>query len=366
MRGLRPFVREVLRASAAQRVTSLVTLLIVFGSAATVLATAGRSAGAEAAVLARVDAAGTRSLTVYAQGEQPELASGLVARLAGYDVVDEVSGFGPVADVTAAGAPQGTKVASRAVYGDVAGLWSAGVGEVAGGGQGWVTRPGAAALGMDGQLGSVRLVDGPEMLVTRMVELPAHLRGLEPVVLVPRDPGAGEELALLVVVARSPQDLPLVQALVLSALQDVPGEGFRVESSQELADLRAAVGGELSAQGRGIVVGVLAAAAAATLVTVWSLALLRRRDFGRRRALGASRAMVAALVVAQVGLLASVGAAVGVGVGMWLLVGSGSPRPAAGYAVAAAVALALTATAASVLPALWASRRDPLTELRVP
>lgn len=365
MRVVGPFVREVLRATLAQRVTSLVTLLIVFGSAATVLATAGRSAGAEAAVLAEVDAAGTRSLSVYAQGEQPELASDLVARLADYDVVDAVSGFGPVTDVTAAAAPQGTRVAARAVYGNVAGVWTEGIRDAAGSGQAWVTLAAVEALGMEEQLGSVRYLDGSELLVTRVVELPAHLRSLDPVVLVPRDPGAREALTQLVVVARSPQDLPLVQALVLSALEDVPADGFRVESSQELAALRAAVGGELSAQGHGIVVGVLGAAAAATLVTIWSLALLRRRDFGRRRALGASRSMVVALVIAQVGLLAGAGAAAGVGAGLWILVGSGSPRPDAGYAVAAAVALALTATLASVLPALWASRRDPLTELRV-
>ena len=235
MRVVGPFVREVLRATLAQRVTSLVTLLIVFGSAATVLATAGRSAGAEAAVLAEVDAAGTRSLSVYAQGEQPELASDLVARLADYDVVDAVSGFGPVTDVTAAAAPQGTRVAARAVYGNVAGVWTEGIRDAAGSGQAWVTLAAVEALGMEEQLGSVRYLDGSELLVTRVVELPAHLRSLDPVVLVPRDPGAREALTQLVVVARSPQDLPLVQALVLSALEDVPADGFRVESSQELA-----------------------------------------------------------------------------------------------------------------------------------
>lgn len=365
LRRVRVFGREVIASALAQRVTSIVTLLLVLGATTTVLATAGRNAGAEASVLARIDAAGTRALTVYAQGENEAFTSRAVELLAGYDVVEEVTGFGPVRDVTAAVNPDGTRVGMRTAYGTLAGVRLDQTVEVAGLSQVWGSQGAAAALGMPQGRGSIREINGPEHLLTRTVAVPEHLASLEPALLQPRDAASGEPLASMTVIAATPADLPLVTALVQSALADVPRDALRVESSQALADLRNVIGGELTRQSRGIILGVLAASAGAILVTIWSLVLIRRRDYGRRRALGATRAMILALVIAQTTVLAAVGAILGAGAGLAVLAQAGHPLPAWTYTAALVAGLTLTAAAASSLPALWAARRDPLTELRV-
>jgi hypothetical protein len=48
------------------------------------------------------------------------------------------------------------------------------------------------------------------------------------------------------------KDLELVQALVASALKEVPRDSLTIESSQRLAELRAVVGEALTGQSRAI------------------------------------------------------------------------------------------------------------------
>lgn len=359
-------LRELVASLRSQRVASAVNLLVVAGATAILLVTAGRSAGAEHAVLSRIDHAGTRSLTVYAQGPQPDFTSAVVAQLAGYDVVDAVAGFGPVQDVTTAASPQGPRVGLRSAYGQVGSESTAGYAPAAGMPQGWVSARAAAALGLPQRRGTLRVDGGREVLVTRTVDPPDYLEDLEPAVLLPQDAETGAPLAVLVVVADTPQDLPLVTSLIASALADVPRDGLKIETSQTLADLREVVGGELRAQSRGITVATLAGSTALVLMTVWSLVLMRRRDFGRRRALGATRTMIVLLMVGQVFIVSLAGAALGALAGLGLLSHGDLPLPAAQYLVAATGGFALAAAAVTVIPAQWAAYRDPLVELRVP
>lgn len=93
---------------------------------------------------------------------------------------------------------------------------------------------------------------------------------------------------------------------------------------------------------------------------------MRRRDFGRRRALGATRTMIVALMVGQVCLLATIGATAGAAVGLALLLARGEPTPPLEFIAALALGVTLAAATVCSLPAVWAATRDPLRELRVP
>lgn len=363
---VRAFLKEVLTSTIAQRVPSLVTLLLVLGATATVLVTAGRNAGAEAAVLARIDEVGTRTLTVYGQGDAPGFTSDLVADLARYDVIESVTGFGPVQDVTATANPDGTRVGMRTVYGSLGQQQMKTLQPMLGTSQVLATTTAADALGLLSGRGAISQIGGRELLVTGTIGLPAHLSDLEPLIVQPREPSTREQLASIAIVADTPQDLPLVTQVVTDQLVDVPRDKLRLESSQQLAELRRVIGGELTIQSRAIVLGVLGAAAAAALVVVWSIALMRRKDFGRRRALGATRAMILALILAQTLVVSTVSAVLGAVTGVAWLIAGGHPVPTVSYIAAVLIALVLTTTVASALPAGWAARRDPLTELRVP
>lgn len=361
------WMREATVSLLSQRVSSAVTLLIVMGATVTVISTAGRNAGVESAVLSQIDARGTRSLTVYAQGDQPAFGSALVSQLAGYDVMEEVIGLGSVVDVTAAEEPLGPRVGLRTAYGTIGGRPLAGAAPVGGLPSALANEEAIRALGLPGPAGSVRAVDdGPEWLVAGAVALPNNMAGMGPTILVAGDPADDEPLATLIVLARRPEDLPLVTKLVAEALHDVPREKVKIESSEELADLRAVIGGELSTRSRSIILSVLAGSAAASLAVAWALALMRRRDFGRRRALGATRSMIVGLLVGQTLVLALLGSLAGAAIGLGLLAGRGEPVPSRSFVSALVTLFALTTSATVAVPALWAANRDPLRELRVP
>lgn len=88
----------------------------------------------------------------------------------------------------------------------------------------------------------------------------------------------------------------------------------------------------------------------------------RRRDFGRRRALGASRSAIVVLVLVQTAVVACAGAALGVGVGLWAT----WSLPSATLVTGVALRAVLVALLGAVPPALIAALRDPVRILRVP
>lgn len=359
------WLREVAASALSQRVSTTMNLLFVLSATAVVLVTAGRAAGAEAAVLADIDAVGTRTLTVRITTPHDDFTAALIDRIAAYhDIIDEVTAFGPTTDVTATSG--GAPVAMRKVYGSLTGEPLVPLTAVAGTPQALATSDAVATLGLLAGRGSVYDTDGTETLITGEVELPAHLASIGPVVLIPGQTHTKEPLFMITVVAHQPADLPLVTRLVSDALTDVDPTTIKIETSQRLAELRGVLEGQLTRQSHTLVLGILIASAFAIMVNVWSLALTRRKDFGRRRALGATRAMILGLLTGQVAVIATVGALVGVATGAAVLAVAGDPLPPISYLTAVAAAFITTAIATAAIPALWAANRDPLTELRVP
>lgn len=365
------YVREVFAAALSQRVFTTLSALLVAGATVTILITSGRAAATEAAVLSTVDEQGTRTVLVQGRGDIPVLPVTLVDQISAMPIVESVVGFGPVRDVTAAAIPDGPRIGSRTVYGTL-GDTSIGQPPAAGGASPqyvWTSARASRALGLPRGTGSVRIIDGAEFQVAGNVTVPEYLQGFEPLAVVPLS-GAGRDqqpqLTTVVVLARTSQDVALVGRLVRPLLEDVPRDGVSVATSEGMAGLRAAIGGELTAQARAITLVVLSSATALTLVNVWGFVLMRRKDLGRRRALGATRLMIVALVVGQVAVTAALSAIAGAVVGLTWLDVSGSPAPQASYVVAVVTALLTTAAVAALLPAAIAARRDPLRELRVP
>lgn len=185
-RGL-DFLREVVVATLAQRVFATVTLLVLAGSTFTIVATAGRSAAAQEAVLSQIDAQGTRTIVVQAKGTQPGMTTTTVDSLARMDAVEAVVGLGPVTDATAAALPQGSRIGVRLGYGRIDGtdLLQPSLG------QGLRTAMASIAstrvAGLPPGSGTIRLIDGEELHVTRTLDVPAYLKELEPLTLIPAD-----------------------------------------------------------------------------------------------------------------------------------------------------------------------------------
>lgn len=375
MRQIGAVLHEALAAARSQPVASLLTIAMVAGMCAAALLTTGRTVAAEQAALARIDAAGTRSVIVRAD-PNAGLTVALLDRLRTVDSIEAVTGFGPIVDARNADIPGATKVATRRAYGTIGDSALVAFTPVTGAiaEERALASPSALReLGLQDGTGELLTDDGHGVVIVGELSVPDHLAFLEPLVVVPSSTAGAasganpdDPLVVLVVLARTPQEVAVVTETVRGLVTPADPTAVSIETSAELAAIRAAVRGELGAYGRGTVLAILAVAALLVAVNLLALVTMRRRDFGRRRALGATQSLIVTLLLCQVLLLALIGGATGVGIALVTLAASGQPLPDPAFTAAVAVAATLTATIAAFLPAVVASRRDPLHELRVP
>lgn len=353
----------------AHLLASMATITLVTSLVAGVLILVGESVASEARVLGQIDAAGTRMIVVRARGDDP-VPAGLVDVLSRTSEVERVTGLGPIRDTYPLGTHTGTPIAVRALFGAPVGqelplpdhppstLW------------GWATEAATAQAGFRDGVGTLVLGDGTFVEVMGHVQLPEHYRFLEPVVLVPQDLHSGPAaeqvpLTVVIVMANRPANVRGVEALTRSMLTESHSDAT-VETSSALAELRGAVSGELAGYRHTVVLVALGLGAALVALSVFTATTRQRRDFGRRRALGARRSLVAALVLAQVGLCAFAGTITGTIAGLTYHAALGRPPIPISFVLALALAAFAVPLLAATLPAAIAARREPLTELRVP
>ena len=92
--------REVAATAVAQRVSTMMVAFLAAAMCVTTLLTVGRAAAAEQQVAARLDAAGSRTLTVTDVNEAGFLDGDVVAAVAAVGVVDRAVGTALPVDVT--------------------------------------------------------------------------------------------------------------------------------------------------------------------------------------------------------------------------------------------------------------------------
>ena len=173
-------------------------------------------------------------------------------------------------------------------------------------------------------------------------------------------------VSVLVIIADRPDLVAPVAEAVRSVLVVTDPAKITLTTSENLAALRGLVEGQLDSFGRSLVIVVFALTGVLVAAILYGLVMLRRKDFGRRRALGASQALIIALLLTQTGVLALVGATIGSVAASIGLMASGDPLPGWDFVGAVAILSTTNGVIAALLPALAAARRDPLKELRVP
>lgn len=359
-------IREAVAVAMSQKVASGVTTLIVASMVATIMLTTGRTVGVEQEVLASIDDVGTRSITVRA-----DTAAGITGRMPArtrdIEGIDWVAAFSTPVDATNAAIPDGARVPLRYIYSEQ--LETLGV-EQQSHLSGKLAYASAAALdqlGMADAAGGISTTTGGEYAIAGQITTPDFLTWLEPLILVPRSEGADSEvITLLVVVAATPDLVAPVSDVVLSVLAAEDPTLVTVQTSEEFAALRALIHGQIGSYGRGLIILAFGTSGVLVATVLYGLVLMRRRDFGRRRALGASRALIIQLLLAQTLLLASAGVIAGTAVAVFALIASSHPLPSSEFVAAIAVLAIATTIIAALIPAVLASRREPIRELRVP
>jgi putative ABC transport system permease protein len=180
----------------------------------------------------------------------------------------------------------------------------------------------------------------------------------------PADPGA--VVRSIHVLAQRPDQVAALTDAVVSVVGPADPTSLGVQTSESLALIRAAVAGELGTYGRRLVLMILGAGLALVVLNMYGAVTTRRRDFGRRRALGASRGTIIALVTLQTAITGLLGAALGTAIGAAVVWRLTDQPPDLRFAVAVGVLAIVATIAAAVPPALVAAHRDPVKVLRVP
>lgn len=358
-------VREATQAAWAARVFSAVGVLIVAGSLVAVLLTSGQVAAAEQRVLASFDDEQTRTIIISLGKQGGRLSTRDVDSLASLDTTETVLGVGSTSDYWAAANPAGPKIGVREVYGFHNGKPLHPTGGAL------VSRQAAQTLRMPPGIGSLATTDREDVIIAGTIDAASYLADMEPLALVAlpetaSDDLPGQPVRRIIVVCSSTAGVGIVSDVAKRIVDHNPPGTVSVSTSKDMATLNTAISGTLSQNSHNTVLMVLGAAALGIAVNAWGLTLARRRDLGRRRALGATRALVVILIVGQSTITAVAGVAMGVaGVVPWFLWrGLGVAPPT--YIASVAVLLVLAAAVAALLPAVFASLRDPVAELRVP
>jgi putative ABC transport system permease protein len=350
----------------AQRAGTLTTAVIVAAVTGTILATTGQTDAAERDVLARLDEAGSRILVVTDASGAGVIPAEIVPVIERLSSTEWVVGLGmPEDGRNAAVGAGGEPVPFRDLHGRLPDDVAVPARHPAPG-EALVGAAAATALGIPSGHGAVTLTGGGDVPIVGAFDAPEALPLLEETGVIVTDPSAGGAVQRLYVLARSaPEATALTRAVV--ALIDPPQEGdLRVESPQVLADLRMVIAGDLGRFGRELLLAVLAAGMVLVAGSVFGQTLLRRRELGRRRALGATRGTLVGLLLAQTALTAAMGAALGLVVGTAVVVRTTGVAPSGGFVAGAALLAVLCATLSAVGPAVAAAYRDPLHVLRTP
>lgn len=362
----RAIVREAAAAARSQAVASTLTVLIIASMVLTVMLTTGRTVAAEQEILGSIDDAGTRTIEVRAENAAG-ITVDVLDRIRHIDGIEWAAAFSSAVDATNALIADGTRVPVRYVYGD--GLARLGIpahsalpGQLA-----YASPLALDQFGLVDTSGTITLIDGSTVAVAGRIDTPDFLAGLEPVVLVPHPEATGAEIVnVVLVIAETPELVAPVSDAVLSVLAAVDPSKVTVQTSEALATLRGIIESQLGSFSRALVLALLAVTTALVAIILYGLVMMRRRDFGRRRALGATRGFIATLLLTQTALLAAVGVALGLTTAVAVLLALGDPLPGAEFAIGLGILALAAAVIAAVIPAVVASHREPIRELRVP
>lgn len=368
--GLAALLHEGVAVARSQPVASTVAALIVGAVCAVILATTGQAAATEARVLRSIDEVGIRTVVVRDPTGQARIDPGSVEAVGRLPGVEWAIGFGPVDDVRNAElGDAGNPVPSRTFFGSLPAPVDLTEREYAPdqaiAGPDALANLGTSqpALGVIGSSGEAAVVGG--------FDASAPLDFLDGNVLVapdrsqPLPTGLAPVLDELYVQAEAVEDVEVLTRAIPAVLRSQTTQ-YSVESPSELIRLRKVVESDLGASARQLMLGVLAAGLLLVALTLIGAVSQRRRDFGRRRALGASRSTVVALVLLQTSAAALVGVAAGGVAGLVLVNRLAGSLPSPGFTFGVVVLTLLTALLAAVPPAVLAAYRDPVRILRVP
>ncbi|MFK4481333.1 FtsX-like permease family protein [Curtobacterium sp. AB7] len=331
----------------------------------TMIATA-QSSSLATSVLAELASVEARTITVQGALED-QLPSSTLAVLDGVDGVESAVASGPATDVTNRAIPGGAAVPSRRIW---TCNWSQlGLPEPPRGdadASAFASKDAVALLGIGSLPATVVNGSGStNTVVGHLDPSRAAASGLTGLVVPTPDSRPGN-VTRIVVVARSAEHVASLARVMRAALPSDPSPTVRIRTSDTVAQLSSFIGIQLDSFSRSLILSAIVGSGMLVAIVQAGLVLLQRKDFGRRRALGASRLMIIALIAGHTLAASATGAALG---GIMTIIGlrfSELSVPPGELALAFAAILVTVTVGLALIPAAVASNLDPASEMRSP
>lgn len=368
----RELVQDAVAGARAQLTTTLTLILVLATVCFAVLVTTGQAAANEARVIEQVDSVGTRLIALSDDGGAAGILPTAPERLAAISDVTWSVGLGAAVDVRNPALPA-ERVGSRPLVGELPPDIALVQGRAPRVGEAVAGTRAAAALHLGPGLGRIQADGGADVPaganpvgVVGVFEADGPLDFLNDVVLVAGTPDDVETLRYVYVMAEDVTVIDRLESVLATSTPALNPRVLTVETPQGAIALRDVIAGRLGAASRQLMAVVMGVGAVIIAVTVLAAVVARRRDFGRRRALGATRSALVATLLAQSAVGAVVGIVVGTAAGLGTLLATTGSLPTWRF-VTGVAGLALLLTLATAAPiATCAAYRDPLRILRVP
>lgn len=355
-------MREAARSAWAQKIPSLLILVVTAAMTASALATVGQAAATDRAIRTQLDQAGARVLTVTdAKGRgliNPAVLD-LVRSTSGVEVA--VALTSPV-DVTNGAIPGSDRVPAWQAS-DPALVTDVQQGRAPHPGEAIVSAPAMDTLRLVDPTGWVRIDQFTQYPIVGEGTARPGFEDLNTGLVIQAPPGT--DYRQLRVIIDDISHVPAVQRAVLAIIGTSNPDDVSIDSPQGIALTSQLLTGQIAQSNRATFLLILTAGAFFVTVVALTDVLLHRKDLGRRRALGITRTALTALTTIKTGLPAGIGALLAtLGATAWSARQDITLPP--DFTTATAILATLTALAATLPPAAWAAHRDPVNVLRTP
>lgn len=368
-------VTEGLKATRSQPVPSIVSGLVIALICAIVCITVGRSDAAERQVLQTIDAATSRMILVSDNTGSAEIRSTSIPAIQSLQNVEWVIGVGAVSEMFNAAYPNpdpAAVVSHRNAYGDVTQAFELAEGRVPQVGESIIGTTGLTSAGFTEPAGVLRTNTKSATPKTAQIVgsyVPQkELQFLDGTAFTVAEETAenAETLRFVYVMATDARAVTQLARDLEHALHTSSQTGVKIAEPAALTSLRQAVSGEMRQGAQTTLLLTMGIGLGLVTTTMFGATANRRRDFGRSRALGASKSAVMVLVLIQALASGILGAIIGLSAGLIYTYQTTQAIPSISFTASIGVLALITAATGSLPPALVAANADPVRIVRVP
>jgi putative ABC transport system permease protein len=330
-----------------------------------ILVTAGQTAAGQARVIDQIDSAGTRLIALSDDGGKSGMLPSAPGQIRGWSDVSWAMGLGEAVDITNPALPLG-HAAARVLVGGLPPEIAIIQGRAPMAGEAVVGSDVAATLNLGPGLGRIQAPGQDPVGVVGVFAAAGPLAHLNNLVLIAADPDGIDTLRYIYVMAADVSVVDRIEGFLATSTPAQDPTALTIETPAGAIALRNAIAEGLGATARNLMALIMGVGAVVIAVTMLIATIPRRPEFGRRRALGATRsALVAGLLIQT--LVASVpGVALGTVIGLVALHLSTGSTPTWQFTTGVVGLVVILALVASAPVAVVAARLDPLRILRVP